>query len=841
VPGPLAGIRVVDLTRGVTGPYATKLLADYGADVLKVEPPDGDPTRSYGPFRDDVAHPERSGLFLHLNTNKRSFVLDAASPEAAVTIARLAADADVLVEDFAPGEAEANGWGWETLRAANPALVMASITAFGQSGPYRDYRGSDLTLQAIGGPLDVTGHRDREPLKLAGNFASHHAGLTAALAIMLARYRVERGGEGDHIDISIYECQAGSRDRRTTNLTVAAYTGIAPRRSGSTAPRLGAGVRACADGFVNLMGAGNRLPSLLKLIGRDDLIGDPGLDVPVARISDDLYEQIEGSYRDYLAGIPKLQAVAEAQELGILAGAIMRVSDLVADPHYRDRGVWDSIDHPEAGTLEYPGRPFVMSDSPRPQPQRAPLLGEHNSEVEEQLASSPEPPPATSDTPPTASLPLPLEGVRVASITVVWAGPHAGQLLAEWGADVIRVEPVNKIQPFTRGAEATIPRAIGEEMAKRGTPTRYPDLDPGDEPWNRNASFNSHARNKRSMACDIMSPEGREAFLRLIEQCDVLIENNVPETIDKANIGWDELRAVNPRLIMLRMPAFGLSGPYSGYRAFGLHVEGMVGHTHLRGYPDAGPEVIGETLASDAVSGVQGALAVMMALRHREQTGRGQLIELPLTESFIPTLAEFVFDYTMKGRDMPSQGNRHRWNAPHNVYRCTGDDNWIAIDVATDAEFAALCDLLDSDLASDPRFGTSEARRAHLDALDDAISALTAGRDKEQLFHELQAVGVCAAPVHDALEALADPQLEARGFFEELETPTAGTHRYPGLMFRMAQTPNALRTPPVRLGEHNEQIYLDLLGYEREQYDALVDAGLVGTRYPESLIGHLQR
>jgi crotonobetainyl-CoA:carnitine CoA-transferase CaiB-like acyl-CoA transferase len=839
MPGPLAGISVVDLTRGVAGPYATKLLADYGADVLKVEPPEGDPTRRYGPFRDEIAHPERSGLFLHLNTNKRSYVLDASAPGAGDTIARLAAVADVLVEDFAPGEAEAHGWGWETLRRANPSLVMASITAFGQSGPYRDYRGSELTLQAIGGPLGVTGRQDREPLKLAGHFAGHHAGLTAALAIMIARYRVERGGEGDYIDLSIYECQAGSRDRRTTNLTIAAYTGMAPRRLASAAPRMGAGARPCLDGYVNLMGAANRLPSLLKLIGREDLIDHPGLAGPAALVADGLYEQVEGSYHAYLAETPKLQAVAEAQELGILAGAIMRVSDLVADPHYRDRGFWDSIDHPEAGTLEYPGRPFVMSDSPRPPLRRAPLLGEHTAEVEQQLASAPEPPPPSTPGAP-ASLPLPLEGVRVAAITVVWAGPHVTQLLAEWGAEVIRVEPVNKIQPFTRGVEIAPTKAQSEEMARRGVPARYPDQDPGDEPWNRNASFNSHARNKQSMACDIMSPQGREAFLRLIELCDVLVENNVPETIAKANIGWDELRAVNPRLIMLRMPAFGLSGPYHSYRAFGLHVEGMVGHTHLRGYPGEGPELLGETLASDAISGVQGALAVMMALRHREQSGRGQLIELPLTEGFIPTLGEFIFDYTMNGHDPPPQGNRHRWNAPHNVYRCSGDDEWIAIDVATDAEFAALCEVLASDLASDPRFGTAEARHAQLDELDRAVSALTAGRDKEQLFHALQAAGVCAAPVHDALEALADAQLNARGFFEELETPTAGRHRYPGLMFRMAQTPNAIRTPPVRLGEHNEQIYLDLLGYERDEYEALEAAGLVGTRYPESLLGHLK-
>jgi crotonobetainyl-CoA:carnitine CoA-transferase CaiB-like acyl-CoA transferase len=841
MPGPLEGIRVIDLTRGVTGPYATKLLADFGADVLKIEPPAGDPTRRHGPFPGDVSDPEQSGLFLNLNTSKRSFVLDVAAPGASETLLRLASEADVFVEDFAPGEAAESGWGWETLREVNPGLVMASITPFGQTGPYRDYRASELTLQAMGGPMHATGHREREPLKLAGHFASHHAGLTAALAIMLARYRVERGGEGDHIDLAVYECQAGSRDRRVINLTIAAYTGMAPGRMATAAPRMGAGVRPAADGYVNLMGAANRLPRLLKLIGREDLIGHPALEGPAALVADELYEEVEGSYHAYLADTPKLQAVAEAQQLGILAGAVMTVSDVLADPQYRDRGFWDRVEHPVAGTLEYPGRPFVMSASPRPELRRAPLLGEHNDEVAEQLATAPRPDPAASKTSTSQPLSLPLAGVRVAAITVVWAGPHVTQLLAEWGAEVIRVEPVNRIQPYSRGAETVVPKALMLEMAERGLPGRYPNHDPGDEPWNRNAAFNSHARNKKSMACDIMSPEGRDAFLRLIEQCDVLVENNVPETIDKAGIGWEELRAVNPRLVMLRMPAFGLDGPYHGYRAFGLHVEAMIGHTHLRGYPDAGPEVLGETLASDAISGVQGALAVMMALRHREQSGEGQLIELPLTEGFIPTLSEFIFDFTMNGRDPPPQGNRHRSHAPHNVYRCAGDDDWIAIDVATDAEFASLCAVLGADLATDPQLATAEARHQHLEQLDAEITTLTAGRDKEQLFRELQAAGVCAAPVHNALEALADPQLQARGFFEELETPTAGTHQYPGLMFRMERTPNSLRTPPVRLGEHNEEIYLDLLGFDREQYDAMEAAGLIGTRYPDSLLGYLGR
>jgi crotonobetainyl-CoA:carnitine CoA-transferase CaiB-like acyl-CoA transferase len=773
-------------------------------------------------------------LFLHLNRNKRSVVVDPASDDGAAMIRTLTTEAHIVLEDYPPGSAVAWGWGWQTLHAANPALVMTSITPFGQTGPYSDYRGSELTLQAIGGPLYTNGHQDREPLKLAGHYAHYHAGSVAALATLIALRRAEATGEGDWIDVAVHECQAGCRDRQAVNLTIAAYTGLSVGRLGAAEFRMGAGVRSCGDGYVNIMGGANRLPRLLRLIGRTDLLDHPRLMEPPGTVPDDLVAEVEAAYAAWLQNMTKQDAVAAAQAAGLLAGAVYTVADVMRDRHFQMRHVWDTIDHPETGPLHYPGRPFVLTRSPRRAQQRAPLLNEHADDIIAALPLSPRSRmQARQDTP----LGLPLAGLRIAEITVVWAGPHVTQLLAEWGADVIRVEPANRPQPYTRGMESVPSRAQAQALVARGVPTRLVANDPGTDPWNRNASFNSHARNKRSMTCDIMTPEGHDTLLRLLAHCDVLVENNVPETMDKANIRWEEIHALNPRLIMLRMPAFALDGPYRNYRAFGLHVEAMIGHTHLRGYPGESPEILSESLASDGIAGVQGALAVMMALRHRQRTGEGQLIEMPLTEGFLPTLGEFIMEYTMNGRDTPTQGNRHRWHAPHNVYPCRGDDNWIAIDVETEAEFAALCQVLDAmHLLDDRRFHSAQARLEHIEALDQALMALTRGHDKEQLFHTLQAAGVCAAPVRKAVEVLADPQLNARGFFVAL--PTADEqrlYRYPGLMFRLARTPNTLRTGPVRLGEHNREIYCDLLGYSQEQLTALEQKGLVGTAYPREI------
>lgn len=434
--------------------------------------------------------------------------------------------------------------------------------------------------------------------------------------------------------------------------------------------------------------------------------------------------------------------------------------------------------------------------------------------------------------------PLPLEGVRIAEITVVWAGPHVTQLLGEWGADIIRVEPITRVQPYSRGAERVQPKEVARRQAESGVLTgAYVDCDPGEDPWNRNNSFNAHARNKRSMACDIMLPEGKEAFLRLIEKVDVLVENNVPITIERAGITYDVLKEVNPRLIMLRMPAFGLSGPYKNYRGFGTHVEGMIGHHWLRGYPDGSPDETGEAFTADAMAGVMGAFAVTSALLKREETGVGQQIEMPLAEAFLPALGEWILDYTMNGRVAEPQGNLHRTHAPHSVFPTQGDDRWITIDVATDDEFQALCDVLGApQLLADERFQTGAGRKEHEAALNEALAEYTKAWVNDDLFHRLQAAGVCAGSLHDEKDLLASPHLRERGFFEDLTIEGVGTHTYPGIMTKWANTPNHIRRPPCKLGEHNEEIYLDLLGYSREEYDALVERGLVGTAYPEELV-----
>ncbi len=813
MPGPLEGIVVVDLTRGTAGPHATRLLADYGATVTKVEPPGGDPARTWGPFPDGAPDIEASAHFLALNTGKRSVVADLTTTDGLATIEGLVERADVVVEDFAPGELAAAGLDLAAVRRERPGLVVCSVTPFGQSGPYAGLLASDLVLQAMGGAMYQTGHLDREPLRLSGEYALWQAGLTAAFAIVLAVYRAELTGHGDHIDLSTYETQAGGKDRRQLNLLAHAYSGeVAKRRE--TAFAICSGVRPCTDGFINLLGQ-QRLPDLMRLVGRDDLADLPEVNGLARLIPAETIEQMEAAYLVWTTSHTMREALAMAQERRILGGTVHTIADVLEDPAFRDRGFWDAVDHPVAGTLDYPGRPFVMSDSPRPTRRRAPLLDEHAAEVAAELAAAP----PERVTPPVGTPELPLAGIRVLDLAVVWAGPFGSQLMAEWGAEVLKMEPISTVQPQTRQVQVT-------------RTAWYPDNEGGSDPWNRSVNFNCSGLDKRSFTGNLRTPEGLKSFEELVAMSDIVIENNVPETIDRLGVSYEALGAINPRIIVVRMPGFGLTGPYANYRCWGNHLESMAGHLSVRGYPDMTPDAAGETYACDSVAGLTAALGALMALRHRERTGRGQQVEVPQVEAFASMMAVELLDYQMGGGLSENMANDHRSHAPHNAYRCAGDDRWIAIDVATDDEWQALCSVLGAvDLAADARFAGAADRLTNRRTLDAALNVVTADRDRDSLWRELQEAGVTAGPVQDDADAFHCPQLRSRDFFESIARDDLGSYDHPGRLFRMAETSHGPRRAPPLLGQDNEYVYRELLGYSAERYEALIASGEVGTQF----------
>ena len=412
---------------------------------------------------------------------------------------------------------------------------------------------------------------------------------------------------------------------------------------------------------------------------------------------------------------------------------------------------------------------------------------------------------------------LPLEGIRILDFTVVWAGPFATQLLAEWGAEVIRVESTKFFPSTTRG---TLARP-SKELVQQGGIGGYPDKDPGHRPWNRAALFNVHARNKLSMTVDLTNPEGQEIFADLVSKSDGLIENNAIATMERAGVSWEKLSKINPEFVLVRMPAFGISGPYKSYRTFGSHMESLVGHYSLFGYQGETPEASGTSLFADPASGVAGALAFMSGLRHRRNTGKGIQIETATAENFANQLGPHILNYSMQ-EDVPEYiGNRHPVYAPQGVYPCKGEDRWISITITDDLEWQKLSSLIGSgELSKKDDYNNVQKRRMHHDVIDEEISKWTINHDSIELMNILQNNGIPAGAVMNEKDAFEDPHLQQRNYWEELTHPEAGTYKYPGVLWKSNAIDNKLRRAAPRLGEDNEYVYKTILGYSNEQYEA---------------------
>lgn len=387
---PLDDVRVLDLTQYAAGPYCTRTLADYGADVIKIERPGtGDPARSLPPFMGDKPGLERSGLFLFLNTNKRSVVLDLKTPEGRAAVLALAETADIVVENFRPGTMERLGLSYDALSKANPRVILTSISNFGQTGPYRDWEGNDLTIYGMGGAMIGAGDADYEPVKTAGRQTSYQAGYVAALASAVALMSAEQRGTGEWLDISIFETAMHSIDMRLGRLLGYQHTGhIATRASRASA--VATGTYPTLDGYVVITGGVAFLPAVMKMIGREDLLQQPEWATAAARSHPDRVAEFDAYLLPWFLERNKADVRQAGEDAGVLIAPLNTVEDLLVDENFRQRGFFTTIDHPETGPLEYPGYQFTLhrpDGAPMPPQRRAPLLGEHTDEVLAELAA----------------------------------------------------------------------------------------------------------------------------------------------------------------------------------------------------------------------------------------------------------------------------------------------------------------------------------------------------------------------------------------------------------------------------------------------------------------------
>lgn len=807
--GALEGIRVVELGQRVSAPFCAKLFADFGADVVKVEPPEGDAARGWGPFPGDVPHPEKSGLYHFLNTNKRSVRLDLARADDRGRLHALLAGADVLIENNPPARMREWGLEYESLAAVNPGLVMVSITPFGQTGPYRDWKGHDLNAYHLSGSGHrYCGHPGEAPLE-HGTFAADFFGAVAAAAWGLAAvHGRNRTGGGQQLDVSCAEAIAATFVGGQ-NIGAYAQDGTFGTRTGVGMP-LGAPatIVPCKDGYVWMLalepGQWNGLarvmanPDWMQLEMFQDMFTR-------AQNADVIYPLIEAWTREH----GKHEIMEQCQEAGCPVTAVFDVAEAVEHPHLAARGYLVELEHAELGRFRDLGAPFKLPDSPGGPRRAAPLLGEHDGEV---LADATAPARASSRSGATpsstrpAGSPLPLEGVRVANFGWVWAGPVVGQTLAFLGAEVYKIESRSRVD-LTRG----LPPFAGG--------VRDPDR-----------SLSNHAcwAGNGSVTLDLKREEARDLARRLIAESDVVIENFGPGVMSGLGLGYETLREIKSDLVMFSMPAAGLFGPLKDIRTYGLSLTSTTGLDSLTGYFD-GPPVPVENAFSDPYNGIMGAFAILTALHHRDRTGRGQHVDYSQQEAVMQMVGPAFMDYELNRRVAGTLGNRHPLaaGAPHGVFPCAGEDRWISIAVLDDEEWRGLVRGMGApDWASDPELGTSAERIERLEQIHERLAAWTRDFDARELAERLQAEGVPAAPVLGVADLLDDPHYRARGTFVPVHHPLGFDETIYGAYVKMSRTPARVEPGPV-MGRDNEHVFTGLLGLSEQRYRELVEQKVI--------------
>ncbi|MBM5811206.1 MAG: CoA transferase [Gammaproteobacteria bacterium] len=809
---PLSGFRVADLSTGIGGGYCTKLLVDGGATVVKLEPPEGDALRRWTASGQPLGNDEDGALFRFLAAGKRSVVVDPLDP-ACIAQARGVLDAaDAVIWTAGSRLAAHPELQPAALRQALPRAIVTAITPFGLTGPWADRPSSDLVLQALTGGPAIRGLPGRPPIATGGQPSEWVAGTFAALGTLAARHRALATGAGELLDVSMFESLLLTQD-----LYPVTYCSVAghPWRAGKT-PNM-PGIEPTADGYIGLaVVTAQNWHDFCVLIGRSDWAEDESL------------YTYKGRWARWLELIPAIRAATQARSTAELleTAALLRLpvapvgngATVPQFDHFAERG--DYVRNPSGGFLQ-PVVPYRLSGGAAPRPfGPAPSLGELELECASgagvwpgREADATAVRSAAAGTAATASLPF--HGLRVLEFTAFWAGPLVGQFFAMLGAEVIHVESPAHID----GLRGHTLRAVGEELW-----------------WEWSPLFMGPNTNKRGLALDLQSDAGREIARQLAARCDFVLDNFSPRVLEQWGLDYPDLSHAHPGLIMLRMPAFGLGGPWRDRIGFAYTMEQVSGMAWLTGEPDEPP--LTPNGICDAMAGTHATIAALLGLEHRRRTGRGLFIEVPMVGSALNLAAEQVVEYSAYGRLLQRSGNRSPVAAPQNIYRCAAGDGsaadgeWIAVAVCGEAQWQALRRALgDPSWARDESLCTAAGRRLAQDQLDAGIAAWCATRPAAATAEMLCTAGVPAAVVVLPYQTRLNQQLQARGFFEPLQHPVVGPVLHEGWPGRFSAGPQRFhRAPAPTLGQHNREILSSVLGMSDAEISALEAAGVIGSR-----------
>ncbi len=811
--GPLDGITVLDLA-GPPGQYCTKLLGQLGADVIKIEPPGGDLSRSLGPFFKGVPHPERSLRWFYYNTNKRSVTLDLKTDIDIAIFRSLAAEADIIVESNAPGAMGKIGLSFEDLKLANPCLIYVSITPFGQNGPWRDLKSSDLVTCALGGLLYVCGWPDKPPVRMAGEQSYHLASLHGAAATLIALYQRQFTGAGQHVDVSMHECIPP-----TLMSTIPGYveTGEISRRKGDQRTLAANGLFDCADGFVDVRLRNHRWDDFVGWLNSENTAGDLTEEKwkdPWYRIEPESVKHIDAIVAGFMRTRNRQELYDGGVKRGLEVAPINTAADIARDPQLIARNFFVNVEHEQLHTtLPYMRSVMKLSETPVALLKRAPLIGEHNAEISARGPGGARKEPVRVTANPAAPdrSRLPFKGLSVVEFTSAVAGPYVGKVLADYGAQVIVVE-----------SRAT---------RKTGGMAREPGPRAQDRTsMNLGHLYNKVATNKMSININMTRPQGIELVKKLLKLTDVVVDNFAPRVLEKWGLSYHELVKLKPDIIMVRLPTVATSGPYKNQTSSSWNLLGMSGLNYMSGYPDRLPvSACRYSYPDESSSPFHPLVALISALYWKTRTGRGQYIEASQYEGILSLAGLGVFEYMVNGQLPARQANCCPYAAPHGVYRSLGEDRWCAIAVFTDDEWARFCDVLSRpEMAKRPEFASPAERVKHSGELDGIVESWTAWRTAEEAMERLQAAGVAAGVVQNVDDLLnKDPQLRARGYWKEVMHPEAGRLVGAGWGFKLSGAPEPLNGRPPLFGEHTDLVLGQVLGMPEEEINRLIVEGVL--------------
>ena len=797
---PFGALRVLDLTGGlgpgISGGYASKLLTDVGAEVVKLEASEGDPLRRFTASGVELPEGEDAAFFRFLHASQRSVVADLESEAGREFALALAATSDLVLENFGPGGLEARGLSVAALQERNPALSVVSLSPFGLEGPWADRPATEFTLQAAVGSIAYRGLPERGPVCAGGQLGDFCLGTYAALGALVAVVAARRSGKGQHVDVSHFE---------SILIPMTVYHDLdgqffeGPLAQALETPS----IEPARDGWVGMATyTGQQWKDFCALIGRPDVGED-----------DRFYEgRVRMDHLEFIQSVihawTREQSVDEAIELlsamRIPCAPIGDGRNVLERDHFRERGVF--VDNPHG--FKQPRTPYLLEEGEQRGPGRAPALGADTEALRRELETRR--PMLGAAEQGDAAPELPLDGLRIVDLTAFWAGPITTSTLAALGADVIKVESIQRPDGMRFAG------AVRNETMWEWAPVAH-GANPG----------------KRGITLNLEDERGMAILERLIASADVLCENFSVRVMDQFGLTPEKLRALNPRLITVRMPGWGLDGPWRDRTGFAPNVEQASGLAWMTGYDDMPLVIRG---ACDPIGGMHAAIALFCALERRRVTGKGQLVEVPLIEPALNLAAQQVIEWSAYGRLLERNENRGPLAAPQGVYpsRHEGDRDpmHVAIAVRTDEEWQALRAVVGAhDWSEDPAHVTAEGRRAGHDRIDAGLAAWCAQRSAGEVARALGEAGIPAAELVNAHYLMPNPQLEARSFFETLEHPVTGKTRYPGLPMRFSSLRAELhRRPPPTLGQHNEEVLCRELGLTRDEVEALAEAKVIGTR-----------